>query len=87
MTQKTNQFNSTTLRLNDKQLLNLITNKDYLVYQCKAKDNFGDYGIIGLAIIKIVKNLRQQKWKTLYLAVEPWVEKLKNTFTKKYLES
>ena len=46
MTQKTNQFNSITLRLNDKQLLNLITNKDYLVYQCKAKDNFGDYGIM-----------------------------------------
>ena len=51
---KTNQFNSTTLRLNEK-ILKLILSKDYLIYQCKAKDNYGDYGIIGLTIIKIIQ--------------------------------
>ena len=51
---KTNQFNSTTLRLNEKNL-KLILGKDYLIYQCKAKDNYGDYGIIGLTIIKIIQ--------------------------------
>ena len=29
MTQKTNQFNSTTLRLNEKKILKLILGKDY----------------------------------------------------------
>ena len=31
MTQKTNQFNSTTLRLNEKKILKLILGKDYLI--------------------------------------------------------
>lgn len=61
MTQKTNQFNSTTLRLNNKEILKLILKKNYLIYQCKAKDNFGDYGIIGLAIITIIERLNLAK--------------------------
>ena len=51
MTQKTNQFNSTTIRLNEKKLFKLFLNKNYQIYQCKAKDSFGEYGIVGLAII------------------------------------
>ena len=54
MTQKTNQFNSTTIRLNEKKLIKLFLNKNYQIYQCKAKDSFGEYGIVGLAIIRII---------------------------------
>tara|TARA_B100000965_G_scaffold405950_1_gene442109 strand:+ start:3301 stop:4968 length:1668 start_codon:yes stop_codon:yes gene_type:complete len=53
MTLKTNQFNTTTLRLNESKIEKLIDNKNYLVSECSAEDKFGDYGIIGLAIIKI----------------------------------
>tara|TARA_B100001540_G_C15811239_1_gene644641 strand:- start:720 stop:2387 length:1668 start_codon:yes stop_codon:yes gene_type:complete len=56
MTLKTNQFNTTTLRLNESKIESFINNKNYLVSQCSAEDKFGDYGIIGLAIIKINKN-------------------------------
>ena len=54
MTQKTNQFNSTTIRLNEKKLFKLFLTKNYQIYQCKAKDSFGEYGIVGLAIIRII---------------------------------
>ena len=83
MTQKTNQFNSTTLRLNDKQLLNLITNKDYLVYQCKAKDNFGDYGIRGLAIIKIVKEFKTAKVENTLFSCRALGRKIEEYFYQK----
>jgi len=54
MTIKTNQFNTTTLRLNEKNIMSYIDNKSYLVLQCAASDKFGDYGIVGLSIIKII---------------------------------
>lgn len=59
MTLKTNQFNTTTIRLNKKNILKYINSKEYLVSECHAKDKFGDYGVIGLSIIKILNE--QQK--------------------------
>ncbi len=56
MTLKTNQFNTTTLRLNENKIEKYINDNNYLVSQCSAEDKFGDYGIIGLAIIKINKS-------------------------------
>tara|TARA_B110000259_G_scaffold174419_1_gene208711 strand:+ start:6066 stop:7733 length:1668 start_codon:yes stop_codon:yes gene_type:complete len=53
MTIKTNQFNTSTLRLSEKKIVSYIKDPDYLVVQCAAEDKFGDYGIIGLSIIKI----------------------------------
>ena len=53
MTIKTNQFNTSTLRLSEKKIIGYIKDPDYLVLQCAANDKFGDYGIIGLSIVKI----------------------------------
>ena len=53
MTIKTNQFNTSTLRLSEKKIMSYIKDPGYLVVQCAAEDKFGDYGIIGLSIIKI----------------------------------
>ena len=53
MTIKTNQFNTSTLRLSEKKIMSYIKDPSYLVVQCAAEDKFGDYGIIGLSIIKI----------------------------------
>jgi len=52
MTQKTNQFNLTTKRYTEAQILNLIEQPDYDVYALAVADKFGDNGITGLAIIK-----------------------------------
>ena len=55
LTQKTNQFNTTTIRLSSDQMSQLIKNSknNTDVIYCRAKDKFGDMGIIGLAIINI----------------------------------
>lgn len=49
LTQRTNQFNTTTIRRTDAEILNLQKNG----YQCltvDVKDKFGDYGLVGLMI-------------------------------------
>tara|TARA_S200000501_G_scaffold378604_1_gene442162 strand:+ start:3151 stop:4791 length:1641 start_codon:yes stop_codon:yes gene_type:complete len=52
LSQRTNQFNSTTIRYNEKSLKTLLKNKENKIFQCSAKDNFGNYGIIGLIIVQ-----------------------------------
>lgn len=51
LTQRTNQFNSTTLRFNEKQIKEIIKNKKIDIIECHAKDKFGAYGTIGSIII------------------------------------
>ena len=56
LTQKVNQFNSTTLRMSNHDVKNFIKDKNKLIFQVEAKDVYGDYGIIGLAFIELVNN-------------------------------
>lgn len=53
LTLRTNQFNSNAIRLNENDIKNKINSKNYLIYQCNAADKFGEYGIIGMAIVEI----------------------------------
>ena len=53
LTQRTNQFNSSAIRLSELDIKNIIKDPKKMIYQCSAKDKFGDYGIIGLAIIEL----------------------------------
>ena len=50
LSQRTNQFNSSAIRYDEKNLRKLLKNKSNSIYQCSAKDKFGNYGIIGLII-------------------------------------
>ena len=50
LTQKTNQFNLTTQRYNEVDLL-AFKKKKTLIYGLSVKDKFGEYGITGLSII------------------------------------
>ena len=56
LSQKTNQFNFRTQRYTHNQMINLMNQKNYDLYMCSAKDIFGDYGNIALAIIKKLEN-------------------------------
>jgi len=51
LSQKTNQFNFTTIRYTEQQLNTLLKRSDYKIYSLSLKDKFGDYGIIGLIIL------------------------------------
>jgi FkbH-like protein len=52
LTQKTNQFNLTTLRYTEKDIENFISDKNVSVYTWSVSDKYGDYGLTGLCIVK-----------------------------------
>lgn len=57
LTQKTNQFNSTTIRMSKNDIKKFINENNNYIFQVEARDIYGDYGIIGLAFLKINSGL------------------------------
>jgi FkbH-like protein len=51
-TQKTNQFNLTTRRYSEADIARMIDEPDSEVYFLRAKDKFGDMGVVGSSICK-----------------------------------
>lgn len=51
LTQRTNQFNFTTVRRTETEMRSLL-GAGYQVFRVKVRDRFGDYGIVGLVIAK-----------------------------------
>jgi len=49
---KSNQFNLTTIRRSEAELLNIIGNDNFHHFSIRLKDKFGDYGLIGIVICK-----------------------------------
>lgn len=58
LTQKTNQYNLTTRRYQENELEKLIMDKLCLVFHFSLSDNFGDSGVVGLAIVHLLENRR-----------------------------
>ncbi len=52
MTMRTNQFNFTTIRRNEQQLMSIISDSTYSCITVNVTDKFGDYGQVGLMIGK-----------------------------------
>ena len=52
LTQKTNQFNLTTRRYNEKDIAEKINDANTCVFHFSLADNFGDSGIVGMAIVE-----------------------------------
>jgi FkbH-like protein len=53
LTQKTNQFNLTTIRYTENDISVLIEDPNSLVYAFGLKDKYGDFGITGVSIVKL----------------------------------
>ncbi|HTL18898.1 MAG TPA: HAD-IIIC family phosphatase, partial [Patescibacteria group bacterium] len=51
LTQRTNQFNTTTLRLSEKELKAYLDSAEGLIVQ--VSDRFGDYGLVGAVLYKV----------------------------------
>ena len=56
LTQKTNQFNLTTKRYTEAEILKMTESNKHEVVVFSLKDSFGDYGLTGLAIMENKKN-------------------------------
>ena len=52
LTQKTNQFNLTTRRYTEQQIAEMAARADWRVYSLRARDRFGDNGLVGVAIAR-----------------------------------
>ncbi|MDF9787832.1 HAD-IIIC family phosphatase [Polynucleobacter sphagniphilus] len=52
LTQKTNQFNLTTIRYSEGDISRMLADSSYGVYYLKLQDRFTDLGLIGVAITK-----------------------------------
>jgi len=50
---RTNQFNATTIRYSENEIRLLLVNKEKTFLVTTAKDRFGDYGLIGVAVYSI----------------------------------
>lgn len=53
LTQKTNQFNLTTRRYDERQITEFVASDDWLVMDFSLVDVYGDSGIVGLALAKV----------------------------------
>jgi FkbH-like protein len=51
LSQKSNQFNLTTIRYTEAQVADLIAAHDAAVYTLRAGDRFGDAGIVAIAVV------------------------------------
>ena len=56
LSQRTNQFNARTIRYNEKQVIDISKNENYLIYTYNLKDKFGSHGIVGLVILYIIND-------------------------------
>jgi len=52
LTQKTNQFNLTTRRYSEQQMVDFVESKEWIVSSFSLNDIFGNSGIVGLAIFR-----------------------------------
>lgn len=53
MTQKTNQFNLTTIRMSEQEISHYIESDDFCVYSGKITDRYGDNGTSILAVVQL----------------------------------
>ena len=53
LTNKTNQFNLTTKRYSEEEIIEFAESNNYLINGYKVEDKFGDYGIVGVTIINV----------------------------------
>jgi FkbH-like protein len=52
LTNKTNQFNLTTIRRTEAEIRSLVASDDHLVRAIRVADKFGDYGLVGVGILE-----------------------------------
>jgi len=67
LTQKTNQFNLTTRRYSEAEILTFMRDPDCLVAHFSLADIFGDSGLVGLAIVRGMTG-RVVEWDTLLMS-------------------
>ena len=79
LTQKTNQFNLTTKRYSENEIL-VLMRQGYAIYTIRVKDKFGDHGITGLIICKIDQNAKSAEIDSFLLSCRILGKGIEETF-------
>lgn len=56
LTQKTNQFNLTTIRYTEEDITEIMKAQHYKSWTLEVEDRFGNYGIVGLCVVKDISS-------------------------------
>ena len=65
LTQRSNQFNLRTVRYTEDEIRKIAESREHVTLYCTLKDRFGDYGLVGVMILK------KEDEKTLF--VDTWL--------------
>jgi FkbH-like protein len=57
LSQKTNQFNLTTRRYSETEILDFLISERHMVFALEYEDKFGKEGIVGEAIVEVMNNI------------------------------
>lgn len=57
---KTNQFNLTSKRYSEEEILHLVNSNEYITIQFRLLDRFGDNGLVSVVIIRLLTNEEAQ---------------------------
>lgn len=59
LTQKTNQFNLTTRRYTEQDIVRMASSTDWSIYTVAARDRYGDTGLVGVVIVRWQSDLAE----------------------------
>ena len=68
LSQRTNQFNLTTKRYNENQIKKISRDKKFFISTISVKDDYGEYGITGLAIVKLKSQSKSAEIDTFLMS-------------------
>ncbi|WP_448377130.1 HAD-IIIC family phosphatase [Fervidobacterium sp.] len=80
LTQKTNQFNLTTLRLTEAEIRARMSNPNYSVYIASVEDRFGEYGKVLLAFVKKDYSSKVAEFENLLMSCRVFGRYLEDQF-------
>lgn len=88
LTQKTNQFNLTTHRYSEAQVLAFMRDPDWLVAHFSLSDVFGDSGLVGVAIVRGVAGMtgKTAEVDTLLMSCRVIGRRAEQTFVREVLQ-
>jgi FkbH-like protein len=52
LTQRTNQFNTTTIRRSESDIQSLVADQRHRVFTAEVSDRFGEYGLVGVLVVE-----------------------------------
>ena len=79
---RTNQFNLTTKRYNEEQIKKISKDKNFFISTISVKDDYGEYGITGLAIVKLKPQYKSAEIDTFLMSCRILGRGIENTILK-----